>query len=455
MHDPVGVRRVDRMEKTVAFEHNQEVNVSAQSVRARSMSELEGRTYLDGKASDPRKLGWMQGSPPPEAKQVTFESGRSLEFPEIRWSLSHMRELVPTVSVRRGDGPRFSFGEPSAAYAGALEALTFKDTSGCVRSFNEALFDTYADGIVVLHRGRLVFERYFGALEPHLPHACFSVTKSYTGMLAAVLVHEGVLDDNRLIPHYLPELRGTAWADATLRHVMDMQTGLDYREDEADNQSSSSLYMRACRTRPRPAGYAGPQTSCEYLRTVHKEGGHGEAFAYKSVNTQVMAWVMARVTGRSLAQLLHERIWAPLGCEEEGYLIVDPAGMPSASGGFCASLRDLARFGELIRREGEWDGKQLIPAPVLDDIRCGGDPAKLAKVSNKLLAGYSYRNQWWVSHNEFGAVEARGIHGQRLYVAPGAEMVIARFGSQPVASSAFIDPIVMPQMLALGRLLRG
>ncbi|RWH91477.1 MAG: class C beta-lactamase-related serine hydrolase [Mesorhizobium sp.] len=419
------------------------------------MLEFEGRTYLGGLASDPRTLGWMQGSPPPADKRVTFESDRGLNFPEIRWSLSHMRELVPTVGVSRGDGARLSFGVPSAADAAAVEALMFRDMDGRERRFDEALIDTYADGIVVLHRGRLVFERYFGALEPHLPHACFSSTKSYTGTLAAVLVHEGVLDDSKLIPHYLPELRGTGWADATLRQVMDMQTGLDYREDEADERSSSSVYMYACRTRPRPAGYDGPQTSCDYLRTVRKEGAHGEVFAYKSVNTQVLAWVMARVAGRSFAQLLHERLWAPLDCEEDGYLVVDPAGMPSASGGLYASLRDLARFGELIRREGECEGKQLIPASVVDDIRRGGDLAKFAKVASKRLSGYSYRSQWWVSHNEIGAVEARGIHGQRLYIAPGAEMVIARFGSQPVASSALTDTIIMPQMLALGRLLRG
>ncbi|MGY8668976.1 serine hydrolase [Bradyrhizobium sp. UFLA05-109] len=431
------------------------MHFGAQSVPAGSALEFEGRTYLDGRASDPRTIGWMRGSPPPEGKQITIESGRYLDFPEIRWSVSHLRELVPTVSVGRGDGARLSFGTPSAADAAEVEALVFTDANGRVRRFDEALLDTYADGIVVLHRGRVVFERYFGALEPHLPHACFSVTKSYAGTLAACLVHEGVLDDSKLIPHYLPELRGTGWADATLRQVMDMQTGLEYREDEADDRSGSSVYMRACRMRPRPVGYEGPQTSCEYLRTVRKEGAHGEAFAYKSVNTQVMAWVMARETGRSFAQLLHERLWAPLGCEEEGYLIIDPAGMPSASGGFCTSLRDLARFGELIRREGGWDGKQLIPAPVVDDIRRGGDPAKFAKVGSKRLSGYSYRSMWWVSHNEFGAVEARGIHGQRLYIAPGAEMVIARFGSHPLASSAFSDPITMPQMLALGRLLRG
>ncbi|MQX91593.1 serine hydrolase [Sinorhizobium meliloti] len=422
---------------------------------AGSIPESEDRTYLSGRDSDPRALGWMQGSPPPTDRRITFESDRSLNFPEIRWSLSHVRELVPTVGVRRGDGARLSFGTPSAADAAAIEALVFRDMDGRVRRFDQALFDTYADGIIVLHRGRLVFERYFGALEPHLPHACFSVTKSYAGTLAATLVHEGAIDDNKLIPHYLPELRETGWADATLRQVMDMQTGLDYREDDDDARSTSSDYMRACRTRPRQVGYDGPQTSCDYLRTVHKDGAHGEAFAYKSVNTQVMAWVLARATGRSFAQLLHERLWAPLSCEEDGYLIVDPAGMPSVSGGLCASLRDLARFGELIRREGEWDNKQLIPAPVIHDIRRGGDAAKFATATTVRLPGYSYRSQWWVSHNEIGAVEARGIHGQRLYVAPGAEMVIARFGSQPMASSAFSDPIIMPQMLALGNLLRG
>lgn len=439
------------------FEDNEveRTHLSAQSVPAGGTLEFEGRTYLDGRASDPRALGWMQDSPPPANKQVTFESGRCLSFPEIRWSFSHMRELVPTVGVRRGDGPRLSFGAPSAADAAAVEELVFSDMNGRVRHFDEALFDTYADGIVVLHRGRLVYERYFGALEPHLPHACFSVTKSYAGILAACLVHEGVLDDGKLIPHYLPELCGTAWADATLRQVMDMQTGLDYREDEADERSSSSVYMRACRMRPRPVGYDGPQTSCDYLRTVRKAGAHGEVFAYKSVNSQVIGWVLARATGRSFAQLLHERLWVPLGCEEEGYLIVDPAGMPSASGGLCTNLRDLARFGELIRREGEWDGKQLIPAPVLDDIRGGGDPAQFAKIGSNRLAGYSYRSQWWVSHNELGAIEARGIHGQRLYIAPGAEMVIARFGSHPLASAAFSDPIMMPQLLAVGLLLRG
>jgi hypothetical protein len=108
-----------------------------------------------------------------------------------------------------------------------------------------------------------------------------------------------------------------------------------------------------------------------------------------------------------------------------------------------------------MRREGAWNGRQLVPASVVHDIRGGDSPAKFAKAGYTLLPGYSYRSMWWVSHNELDAFEGRGIHGQRLYVAPKAEMVVARFASHPVASSAANDPITLPQLLALGRMLRA
>lgn len=414
------------------------------------MLEFDGKSYLDGHESDPDKFGWMRGTPPLADKRITREDDAFLHFPQIRWSLSHIRELVPTVNVRRGRGGPSPIDRGDRA--ANIDALVFVDTNGRIRRFDEALFDSYADGIVVLHRGRIVYERYFGALSAELPHSCMSVTKSFAGTLTASFVHEGVLDDRKAISHYLPELCGAAWEDATLRQVMDMQTGLAYTEDYVNEHSGSRAYSRASGFRWRPEGYAGPRTLYDYLRTVGKEGVHGKEFAYKTVNTDVMTWVMARVTGRSFSQLLHERLWAPLGCEEDAFVTVDSAGVPIAGGGLSASLRDLARFGELMRREGDWAGKQLIPASVVHEVRTGGDPAKFPYVR---MSGYSYRSMWWVTHNELDAFEARGIHGQRLYVAPKAEMVVARFGSHPVAGSAASDPIIVPQMLELGRMLRA
>jgi hypothetical protein len=414
--------------------------------------EFDGIRYPGGRASDPRELRWMEGAPPPPERLVTFAGDRFLDFPQIRWSLSHVRELMPTANVWRGPGPASSL--PEAPRGTAIDALAFTDMHGRQRRWDDSLFDTCTDGIVVLHRGRRVYERYFGALQPHVPHICFSITKSYAATLCATLVHEGVLDAAQRIPHWLPEMRGTAYEDATLRQAMDMQVGVAYTEVYSDPDATFWQYAWAGGFRPAPAGYQGPRSFHAYLPTLRKEGVHGEAFAYKTVNTEVMCWVMQRVTGRSLAQLLAERVWGPLGCEQDGYITVDPAGVPMGGAGLCASLRDLARFGETMRCEGAWGGRQVVPAAVVDDIRGGSDPAKFAKAGYGLLPGYSYRSMWWVSHNALGAFEGRGIHGQRLYVAPKAEMVIARFASHPVAASAANDPITLPAFLALGEMLR-
>ena len=415
--------------------------------------EFDGVRYPDGRFSDPLELGWMQGTPPGPDRRISFAEDKFLAFPQIRWSLSHMRELVPTVNVWRGDATASDLGSVSGADQGAIDALRFTDMQGRERKWIESLPDTYTDGIVVLHRGKRVYERYCGVLEPHVPHSCFSITKSYACTLAASLVHEGVLDDARTIPHYLPEMAGTAYADATLRQVMDMQIGVAYSELYSDPKAHIWDYSRAGGLRPRPAGYQGPESFYAYLQTLKPEGAHGEAFAYKTVNTELLCWVMKRVTGQGLADMLSERLWRKLGCEQDGYLSVDSIGVPMGGGGLCASLRDMARFGELMRREGEWNGEQLVPAVVVADTRRGADPAKFAKAGYTLLPGYSYRNMWWVTHNEHDAFEGRGIHGQRLYIAPRAEMVVARFASHPVAASAANDPVTLPALLALGRML--
>lgn len=416
---------------------------------------FEGIAYPDAAASDPRRLGWMEGAPPPRDKQIRFADDRFLDFPQIRWSLSHMRELVPTVNVSRGTGAPSTFGDPNGIREEAIDRLAFTGMDGRERRWDASLPETYTDGILVLYRGRRIYERYFGALQPHLPHSCFSITKSYAATLCATLVHEGVLDAQQPIPYYLPEMKGTAYEDATLRQVMDMQVGVAYSEVYSDPKADIWHYARAGGLRPRPADWQGANTVYEYLQTLQHEGAHGEAFAYKTVNTEVMGWVMQRVTGQPLAQMLSQRLWAPLGCEQDGYVSVDSTGVAMGGGGLSASLRDLARFGELMRRGGDWECKCVVPEAVIADIRRGDDPAKFAKAGYTLLPGYSYRSMWWVSHNELDAFEGRGIHGQRLYIAPKADMVIARFASHPVAASAANDPVTLPAFLALGRMLRS
>lgn len=414
---------------------------------------FDGIDYPDGRASDPNALGWMRGAPPPPASRIRFADDRLLAFPQLRWTLSHMRELLPSACVRRGARAASELGTSGAGLEATIDALSFTDMHGVERTWAASLADTYTDGIVVLHRGKRVYERYFGALAPERPHACFSMTKSYAATLAATLIHDGVLDERMRVPHYLPEMAATAYRDASLRDLLDMQVGVRYSELYSDPRAEIWAYARAGGLRPHAPGEEGPENLYEFLTTLQKEGEHGLAFAYKTVNTEVLCWIMKRVTGVAFADMLSGRLWSRLGCEEDGYLGVDSIGVEVGGAGLSACLRDLARFGELMRREGDWHGDQLVPAGVVAAIRAGSDPAKFAAAGYTLLPGYSYRDMWWVSHDELGVFEARGIHGQRLYVAPRAETVIARFASHPVAASAANDPVTLPAFRALSQLL--
>ena len=415
--------------------------------------EIDGVEYPDADASDPVALGWMQGSPPQSDKLIRFQDDRFLEFPQIRWTLSHMRELAPTAAVWRGRAASSALGVAPQGLEASIDALAFVDLFGRKLTWAQSLKHTYTDGIVVLHRGRRIYERYFGALQAHRPHSCFSITKSYAATLAATLVHERVLDETKTVSHYLPEMQGTAYEDATLRQVLDMQIGVEYSELYADPKAHIWDYARAGGLRPRGPDYTGPGNFYDYLRTLRKEGAHGAAFVYKTVNTEVLCWVMKRATGIALQDMLGERVWSQIGCEEDGYLTVDAVGVAMGGGGLSATLRDLCRFGELMRCEGSWHGRQILPAEVIADIRRGSDPAKFVTAGYTLLPGYSYRNMWWVSHNSLGVFEGRGIHGQRLYIAPKAELVIARFCSHPVASSAANDSVTLPAFAAMSQLL--
>ena len=141
--------------------------------------------------------------------------------------------------------------------------------------------------------------------------------------------------------------------------------------------------------------------------------------------------------------------------EQDAYFTVDPGGTEFAGGGLNLTLRDLARFGEMMRLGGRYHGQQIVPASVVDDIRKGGNREQFAKAGYKTLPGWSYRNMWWVSHNSDEAFSARGVHGQVIYIDPKAEMVIARFASHPMSTNASFDPTSLPAYEALARYLMG
>lgn len=415
---------------------------------ASNPSDVPGsKPQLNATESDPVTLGWMVGSPPPEDKLIRWADMSFYRFPQLRWTFANYRQLTPSSNVSRGEG---RISELPRVERDDIDRIGFLPMgSNEPMTWEQSLQANYTDAIVVLHQGRIVYERYFGVMSPSQPHVAMSVTKSIFGTLGAMLVAEGQLDANEFVTRYIPELKATAYGDATVRQVLDMTVGLQYSENYADPKAEVWAHARAGGVFPRPSGYTGPQSFQQFLLTLKKDGEHGHAFAYKTVNSDVLGWLIARASGHSVGRFLSDRIWSRLGAEHDAYMLVDNTGYEFAGGGFNATLRDMARFGEMMRLGGNFNGQQIVPKVVVDEIRGGASKAAFEKAGYSTLPGWSYRDMWWVSHNENGAYAARGIHGQAIYIDPKSEMVIARFGSHPLAANANFDPTTLPAFEAL------
>lgn len=409
---------------------------------------------LDAYTSDPTVMGWMEGLPPPANKRLQWVQADHMRFPMHRYAYSHMREFLPTTRVSRGSGPVW---ELPVALRDDLDAVRFTAMDdGRALTWEESLSVNFTDAVLVLHKGAIVYERYLGVTRQDTPHIAFSVTKSFVGTLAEILIHEGRLDPAALIADLIPELAGSGFGDATLRQVMDMTTALDFSEEYTDPNSGIGAMSNALGLTPRAPGYAGPTDVYAFLPSIRKNGQHGERFTYRTCNTEVLGWLVARTEGKRLDQVLSERIWAPLGMEQDADFLTDSSGMPFAGGGLNPVLRDMARFGEAMRLDGHGNGCQAVPAAVVETIRAGGSKAAFAPAGYVWLPDGSYKSQWWIMPSNHGAFSARGIHGQAIYVDPVAEVTIARFGSHPIAANSAFDPTTLPAFRAIAEhLLKG
>ncbi|WP_336986706.1 serine hydrolase [Altererythrobacter aquiaggeris] len=406
-------------------------------------------TELNGVNSDPAVLGWMTGAPVPKDRLINPDHADHMRFPQTRWAFSNMRKFLPTARISRGQGA------PSALAMDLrddLDALPIAPLgSGTPQRLDTSLVDSFTDAFLVMHKGAVVFERYFGVTQPASTHIAFSVTKSFIGTIAEILIEEGKLAPARTVAHYLPELAASGFGDATVRDVLDMRTALNWSEIYDDSQSDIIRFSAAVRMSPRRPDYSGPNDMYAYLPGVLRDqhSNHGEMYNYRTVNTEVIGWIIARIEGKSGDQVISERIWQPLGMEQDGDIICDPALVPFAGGGMNLCLRDMARFGEMMRAGGMFDGRRVVPQPVVDRIRAGSGHPGMHRDDYPHLPGFDYSSQWWHMNDDHGCFSARGIHGQAIWINPAAEMVIARFGSMPDAANTANDPLSLATYRAI------
>lgn len=419
---------------------------------------LAAQPVADSLASDPRAIGWMQGTPPPPDRRISVAAGDFFDFPQLRWTVCHIRNLFPTAAVPRGVEPAVPLRYPPhsvfADLRAGIDALTFTPTGGeAPMTWAESLAANHTDGMLILHRGQVVYEWYSGCLTGTGKHAAMSMTKSTVGLLAEILIAEGRLDPAAPVIDHLPELAGTGFAGATVRQVMDMTTGIAFDENYDDPEADIWAYSAAGSPLPKPPGHGGPVGYLAYLQTVAPDGAHGRAFGYRTVNTDVLAWIVARVTGQSFQDALSGMLWSRMGAEQDAYLTVDALGTPFAGGGLSAGLRDLGRIGLLLLNEGTIDGRRVFPAAVARSIARGGDRAAFAQAGYDTLPGGSYRSMFWVMHDANGAYAARGVHGQTIWIDPAVDMVLVRLASHPQPKNALIDPTSLPAYRAVAAFL--
>ncbi len=347
--------------------------------------------------------------------------------PWNRWSFQHIREILPTTEVWRGRGPVWKLPCGSRD----LDEIEFDDVED--RSTNVAawLRSSCTDGLAVLYRGRLVHERYFNSMTERTLHLSQSMAKSITSAVAGVLVDRGLLDPDEQIVSYLPELKRTAWRGATLRHSLDMTSGVRYVEDYESPDSDIAVTDIASGWRMPRRGVKTHACMWDQIVTLKtKVREHGERFEYRSIETDVLAHCMERVTQTRLAELVSRELWQPLGCEESACFTVDAAGYAMADGGFNATLRDYARFGQMLLDQGIGNGRRVVPSEWLDDtLDC--NPAIFGEPHNDGFPNGAYRNQFWIRDASRRVIMARGVFGQLIYVDLDNDLVVVKLSSWP------------------------
>lgn len=378
------------------------------------------------------EIGLMRGFPPPPDKRVTHDN--QLLSPYTRWSFQNSLKLNCAAEVWRGN-------QPVAEMEYALRDLhnvSYQDWTGNWLTFDDMIELSYTDGIVVLHHGKIIYERYLSGMQPHTLHAWASASKSMTGTIALMLAHEGLFDLDEAIVTYLPELQHSGFGDATVRQVMEMTTAVTYADTSGNTENMVTenwQYAIAMGWQPKPVDYTGPETCYDLLPTMKKEGEHGVRFSYLTPNTDVLAWLIKRLTNQSLAEVMQARIWSNLGVERDAFWLVGPLAVETAGTGLLTTLRDMARFGQMLLQQGQFNGQQIVPAAVIAEIERGGDPDAFARgpAGSPASTGYSYHNQWWIAP-DVDAYYALGYAGQHLYIHPKAQLVVAKFASYPVST---------------------
>jgi CubicO group peptidase (beta-lactamase class C family) len=373
----------------------------------------------------------MSGFPPAPESQVTLANWQDPPF--NRWAFRHMRELIPSHPIPAGRPAPL----PASASALELSAVAVARLDGSASTVEDVLAGTYTDAFVVVHDGQVTAERYYAGMTAGTRHLIMSVSKSVLSCVAGVLVHRGLLDLQAPVTSYVPEVSGSGYEGATIRDLLDMRTGVAFRETYEALDAEVRVMERSMGWRPGQPG--DPVGAYRYLATLGRAGAHGGEFSYRSADSDMLGWACERASGVRVADLISALVWQPIGAERDAEITCDPLGSAIPDGGISAIARDLARFAQMLVDDGVAQGRTVVPQAWLADVRLPepGVREAFARTDNEyVLPGGWYRSQFWVIPGPGNPVMVcLGIHGQLIYADRAARTVAVKLSSWPNAQN--------------------
>jgi CubicO group peptidase (beta-lactamase class C family) len=355
--------------------------------------------------------------------------------PQNRQSFQKVQSLFPTARLRRGPGPATAFGRDPKDITG----ITYEGLDRSERTVQQMLDENYTDAFMVVKDNTILYEQYFNGMAADSFHLLNSVSKSFVGMLAGIQIARGLVKETDLVTQHIPELAETAFSESTVRHLLDMTAAPKYGEDYADPNADFWVEAAVVGWRPALKTKDSATTLLAHAKTLtESEQLNGEKYHYRTVFTNILGMVLERAGAGSLQDQLQNDIWTKLGPEQDAAIVVDSVGFPSVGAGMNACTRDLARFGQMILQQGEYNGEQIVPVDWVSDTRYADDQARAnfaASDHGAMFPGGHYRNQVWVQDAELGILVAIGIHGQIIYMNMQTQVVIVKLSTHPESTS--------------------
>jgi CubicO group peptidase (beta-lactamase class C family) len=273
-------------------------------------------------------------------------------------------------------------------------------------------------GLIIIQDGKIRFEKYGLDYSKDGRWTSFSVAKSLTSTMVGAAVRDGYiksLDDKVTV--YMPDLKGSAYDDVSVRQLLTMTSGVKWNEDYTDPKSDVALF-NLHKAEP------GVDVTVSYMRKLPREAPAGSKWVYKTGETNLIGVLVSSATKKTLSAYLSEKVWKPFGMEQDGVWMLGSTGHEISGCCVSATLRDYARFGQFILGGGMAGGK-----PVLPDDWLASATTKQADIAQP---GRGYGYQWWT--NDDGSFAAQGIFGQGIFIDPKRKLVIASNGNWPTAT---------------------